>query len=196
MSTAPASLQRAAAALDRRGFLRLVSVAAAAGVLPAGCGRLPAALAPPAGAPLRVLAPRTWAAFTAATMRLVGPPGAALVASGSVAPAASADALLAGSPALAGPLVQGLWLLELGVRPLIAKWRPFTALDGPAQDGVLSDLAGSRLALKRALFAGLKSLAMATVYGTPAGRALTGYEGPFGLGRVTIADAMVGPEHR
>ena len=185
-------LARAAAALDRRGFLRLVGAAAAAGVLPAGCRAR--GLAPPPGTELRVLTPRTWATFTAATARLVGPRGAALVARGLVVPGRTADAVLAANPALAGPLVQGLWVLELGVWPLVWKVRTFTGITPGAQDLVLRELAHSRIALKRDLFAGLRSLAFLAFYGDPGARQLTGYPGPFGNGTVSIADAMARPD--
>jgi hypothetical protein len=183
-------LAGAAAALDRRAFLRLTAIAAGAGLLPAGCG---GGRAPRPGVELIVLSPRTYAVFTAAAARLVGPRGAALIHDGTVDPAAAADAILARSPTLAGPLTQGLLALEFGVWPLLPKVRPFTALSADGQDAVIADLAGSTVGLKRALYGGVRSLVMATFYATPASRALTGYPGPFGLGAVTIADAMVPP---
>ncbi len=60
----------------------------------------------------------------------------------------------------------------------------------PAQDAVLADLAASRLGLKRALFGGMRALALTMFYGAPAARGLCAYNGPFGTGSVTIADAM------
>jgi hypothetical protein len=183
------ALADAAAALDRRAFLRLTALAAGAGLLPAGCG----GGAPRPGVELVVLSPRTYSTFNAAAMRLVGPRGAALIADGTVDPGAAADAILTRSPTLAAPLGQGLLALEFGVWPLLPKLRPFTALSADGQDAVIADLAGSTVGLKRALYGGVRSLAMATFYATPASRALTGYPGPFGLGAVTIADAMVPP---
>ena len=90
-------------------------------------------------------------------------------------------------PALAGPLVQALWVLEWGVAPLVAKWRPFTALDGAGQDRVLEDLMRSRLDLKRDLFKGLKSLAMLTFYADPASRGRVGHPGPFDAAGIAAA---------
>jgi hypothetical protein len=102
-------------------------------------------------------------------------------------PARAADLWVARLPALSGPLVQGLWLLEWGVAPLVAKWRPFTALDGAGQDRVLEDLMRSRLDLKRDLFKGLKSLAMLVTYSTSESRTLVGYPGPFDAAGIAAA---------
>ena len=110
----------------------------------------------------------------------------------SVDVAAAADALLARAPALAGPMGQALAVLEFGVWPLVAKVRPFTALAGDAQDAVLEQLMRSRLALKRQLFAGVRSLALLAFYTQPQSRAVSGYPGPFGSERVPIGAAMVG----
>src|SRR5262245_12788764 len=186
----PPDLARAAGVLDRRGFLRLAGFATAAGLLPAGCSGLPAVYAPAPDAMLAVLGRRAYATFTAVAMRVVGPAGAELIGRRTVDVATMADGILAGRPALAGPLTQGLTLLEFGVWPLLPKVRPFTSLDGLAQDAVLADLAASGLTLKRALFDGLRSLVLTTFYAAPAARAFTGYPGPFGTGAVTIADGM------
>ncbi len=183
------ALTAAAAALDRRGFLRLTALVAGTGLLPSGCG----GGEPRPGVDLVVLSPRTYTVFNAAASRLVGPRGAALIADGTVDPGAAADAILARSPTLAAPLGQALLALEFGVWPLLPKLRPFTALSADGQDAVLTDLAGSTVGLKRALYGGVRSLVMATFYATHASRSLTGYPGPFGLGAVTIADAMVPP---
>jgi len=190
--TSPAELDvvRAARALDRRTVLRLLAAVGAGALLPAGCGGAPSALAPPPGASLAVLSPRTYAVMTAAAMRLVGPKGAALVADRTIDVGLLADAWLAGTPAIAGPIGQALLLLEFGVWPLVGKLRPFTALDTASQDAVLRGCMTSRLDTMRAVFRGVRSLAMVTFYGAPASRALTGFPGPFGSGTVTIADAM------
>jgi hypothetical protein len=137
-----------------------------------------------------VLSPRTYAVFTAAAMRLVGPDGAAVIAKRTVDVGLLADDWLARTPSIASPLGQGLWLLELGVWPLVPKLRPFTALGGDAQDAVLADCMTSRSDMKRALFRGVRSLAMLTFYGAPATRTLTRFPGPFGDDTVMIADAM------
>jgi hypothetical protein len=158
------------AALDRRGFLRLAGVAAAAGLLPSGCGAAPAALAPPPGLALHHLTPRTYAVFTAAAARVVGPAGAERIASRRLEPGARAEAFLAGAPSLAGALRQALLVLEFGAPPLLWKLRPFTALAPAAQDAILHELMGSRLALKRQLFAGVRSLALFACYADPTSR--------------------------
>jgi|CXWL01.1.fsa_nt_gi hypothetical protein len=181
----------ALAALDRRSFLRLAGVLAAAGVVPSGCGGVPPALAPPPDLTLRVLTPRTYGTFTAASARLAGPRVAELIAAGRIHPGRAADAWLARSPDVAGPLAQALLVLEFGVWPLVEKLRPFTALEAPAQDRVLDGLLRSRVALKRALWKGVRSFAMLAVYLEPEARALTGFPGPFGANGVTIGDAMV-----
>jgi hypothetical protein len=178
----------AGAALERRAFLRLAGVAVGLGLLPSGCSGVPEVLTPRSA--LGVLTPRTYAVFTAAAMRLVGPPGAALIADRRVDVGLLADDWLSRTPAVAGPLGQALLLLEFGVWPLFGKVRPFTALDGGAQDAVLGECMTSSLDTKRALFRGVRSLAMLTFYGAPATRGLIRFPGPFGSDSVTIADAM------
>jgi hypothetical protein len=188
--TAERDARAALAALDRRAFLRLAGAAAAAGLLPAGCGGVPEVLLPPPGLALRVLSPRSYATFQAAALRLAGPRSAVLVGTGALDPAATADAWLARTPALGAALGQGLALLEWGIWPLVAKLRPFTSLDGEAQDHTLEDLMRSHMDVKRDLFKGLKSLAMLAVYARAAARPLVGYPGPFD--RVGIEAAMRG----
>jgi hypothetical protein len=185
-----AALERSAATLDRRSFMRLVAAVAAAGLLPAGCESVPTALRPPSDTTLDVLGPRSYATFTAAASRVVGPAGAKLIAARTIDVGTAADAWLARTPELAGPLTQALVVLEYAVWPLVAKMRPFTALDEPAQDCVLGDLMRSRLDLKQAVFQAVRSLALLTFYSAPASRALTGYPGPFGDSKIGIASAM------
>lgn len=180
-------LARAALVLDRRAFLRLAGVAAAAGLVPAGCG---GGQAPADGTTLALLSPRQYATLTAAAARLVGPRGAALIRDRTVDPAAAADALLARSPQVGALIAQALTVLEFGIWPLLPKLRPFTALDGDAQDAVLQDLMTSSMALKQALFGGVRGIVMGAFYGNAATQPLTHYPGPFGLGAITIADAM------
>ena len=181
------------ARLSRRRFLRVAGVAAAAGVLPAGCRDLPPELVPPPDLVLGVLSPRGYATFRAVAMRMVGPRGAEAIlagaggGAGSIDPARAADRWALRVPALAGPLAQGLWLLEWGLPPLLAKWRPFTALDGAEQDRVLDDCMRSRLDLKRDLFKGLRSLALLTYYADPAGRAALGLPQPFDAAGIATA---------
>ena len=176
--------------LGRRQLLRTLGVLAAAGVVPSGCGGVPPALRPPPTVTLAVLTPRTYAVFTAAAMRIVGPRGAALVADRTIDVGRLADAWLVRAPALAAPLGQALLFLEFGVWPLVGKIRPFTALDPDAQDAVLAGCMTSRLDTKRAVFRGVRSLALLTFYGDAASASLTGFPGPFGGAGVTIADAM------
>jgi hypothetical protein len=160
----------AISALDRRGFLRLAGLAAASGLLPTGCGAAPPALLPPPDLELRFLTPRTWAVFTAASARVVGPAGARRIAERRLEPGARAEAFLASAPSLAGTLRQALLVLEFGIPPLLAKLRPFTALAPDAQDAILDELMGSRFATKRLLFGGVRSLALLACYGDPASR--------------------------
>jgi hypothetical protein len=187
---ASAELARAAATLDRRSFLRLVAVATAAGLLPSGCGNVPAALAPSPDRTLAVLSPRAYATFTAAALRVIGPAGAELIATRAIDVGVAADSWLARTPALATPVIQALGVLEFGVWPLLRKLRPFTALDGDAQDRVLDDLMRARLDLKAAIFQGLRALSLLSFYSAPASRALTGYPGPFGNEHVAITAGM------
>lgn len=185
-----AALERAAATLDRRAFLRLLGVASVVGILPAGCRGVPPALQPSADASLAVLGPRSYATFTAAASRIVGSNGAELIAARTIDVGTAADAWLARTPELAGPISQALVALEFGIWPLVSKLAPFTALDGQAQDRVLADLMSSRFELKQAVFQGVRSLALLTFYSAPASRALTGYPGPFGNAQISIASAM------
>jgi len=158
------------AALDRRGFLRLAGLAAAAGVLPSGCGDSSSALAPPPDLALRFLTPRTYAVFTAAAARIVGPAGAQRIEARRLDPGARTEAFLASAPSLAPTLRQALLVLEFGVPPLLAKLRPFTALAGEAQDAILRELMASRFATKRLIFGGVRSLALLACYGDAASR--------------------------
>jgi hypothetical protein len=186
-------LQRAAVALlalDRRGFLRAAALAAGAGLLPAGCSGPSQRWAPPADLELRHLTPRTYAVLDAAAVRIVGPRGAELVRAGRIDPARNTERFLARAPALAAPLRQALLVLEFGFQPLIAKLRPFTALEAAAQDAVLADLMGSRLALKRLLFNGVRSVSLANFYGDPASAALTHYPPGAPQPGVSIASAL------
>jgi hypothetical protein len=165
-------------------------VSAGLGLLPTGCGAVPASLAPPAGVTLQALTPRTYAVLSAAAMRMVGPRGAALVADRTIDAGMLADGFLARTPAVAAPLGQALLLLEFGVWPLLGKVRPFTALAPAGQDAVLTECMTSSLETKRAVFRGVRGLVMLTFYGAPASRATTGFPGPFGSDTVSIADAM------
>lgn len=160
----------ALSALDRRAFLRLAGLAAASGLLPTGCGSAPAPLLPPPGLELRFLTPRTFAVFTAAAARVVGPAGADRIAAGRMQPGARAEDFLASAPSLADPLKQALLALEFAVPPLLWKLRPFTALAPESQDAVLRELMDSRLAIKRLLFGGVRSLALLACYGDPVSR--------------------------
>jgi hypothetical protein len=173
------ALAEALAPLHRRAFLRLAGGALALGLVPSGCGGQPEALAPPPGRALQILSLRSYATFQAFAMRLVGPRGAVAIAAGEVDPAGAADEWVARLPALGAALGQGLALLEWGVWPLLPKLRPFTALDGPAQDRVLEDLARSRMDVKRDLYKGLKSLATLTTFSQPAARGWVGHPGLF-----------------
>ncbi len=160
----------ALSALDRRTFLRLAGLAAASGVVGAGCGPAPPALLPSAGLELRHLTPRTWAVFTAASARIVGPAGAEAIATRRLEPGARAESFLASAPTLASTLRQALLVLEFGIPPLLAKLRPFTALAPAGQDEILRELRDSRFEIKRLLFGGVRSLALLACYGDPASR--------------------------
>jgi hypothetical protein len=188
----PPSLEDALGSLEleRRVLLRSLGLAVGLACAPIGCSGVPASLRPPPDARLRALGPRTYAVFTAAALRIVGPAGAPLIADRRVDVGLLADQWLARTPAVAGPIDQALGLLEFGVWPLLGKLRPFTALDGAAQDAVLTECMRSRLETKRAVFRGVRALVLLAFYGSPATRPLTGFPGPFGAGAVTIADAM------
>lgn len=182
---------RELAMLDRRAFLRLVGVAAASGLLPVAC--LESAAPIPE---LVVLSPRAYATFNAAASRIVGPRGAELIRTREVDPALAADAFAARNRAIAATLGAALALLEWAPWPFVPKLRPFTSLDGPAQDRALDALMRARIDVLRDVFKGVKSLATLTFYANPASRTLTGFPGPFGSARVPIAAAMVDSEPR
>jgi hypothetical protein len=97
----------------------------------------------------------------------------------------------AGGGPTAAPLEQALLFLEFAVWPLLGKLRPFTRLDPVAQDAVLFELADSRVATKRRIFAGIRSLALMGFYASPEARALVRYPMGAALPPATIADAMV-----
>lgn len=183
-------LHDALARLDRRGFLRLTGAAAAAGVLPLGCGGVPAELAPPPGLALRVFDPRAYATFRAAAATVLGPAAAARAEAAGVDLAERADARLATVPAFAGPVRQALLALEFGVWPLVPKLRPFTALDAAARESVLRDLSTARWGLSRALFQGVRSFTWLAWYATPESHAAIAYPGPFGDRTASVHDAM------
>jgi hypothetical protein len=186
----PGELESLRRVLDRRAFLRLVAGAAALGILPSGCARGRDALGPPNGFAPRAFTPRSYAVLNAAAVRIVGPRGAEAIRARRIDPARGVDAILAPAPEVARVFEQALRFLEFGVFPLIGKLRPFTALDGTAQDAVLSELLHSRFELKRAIFGAVKSFATLGFYGSPESDPLTGYPGVFGGERVTIASAM------
>jgi hypothetical protein len=179
-------LARALGALDRRGFLRLVGVVGASGLLP-GCEAAPAGRAPGPEVHLRVLSPRGYAVVNAATERIVGHSGRQALGAGLVDPGARADAALAREPELADLLETALFALEFGVYPLLGKLRPFTALDGAGRDAVLRELMESRWAFKRTLFKAVKSVAVLAFYGSPVYQPVTRHPRVAG---VTIEDAM------
>jgi hypothetical protein len=185
-----ADLRSHLAALDRRGFLRLAGLAAAAGLLPAGCGGAPPVLGPPPGLALVHLSPRGYAVLNAAAARIAGPRGAALVETGRLDPARAAERFLAGAPDLAAPLGQALLLLEFAPWPLLGKLHPFTALPPAGRDAVLAELVGSRLETKRLLFQGLRSLSTLAFQGALAEGRPPGY--PVGAipEQARIDDAM------
>jgi hypothetical protein len=108
-------------------------------------------------------------------------------------PASRADAFLAGAPSLAAPLAEALLALEFAVWPLVGKLRPFTRLPPEAQDAVLAELAQSRFATQRRIFAGIRSIALLGFYASPEARALVGYPMGGGASTATIADAMAIP---
>ncbi len=184
---AEVELARSLAALDRRGFLRLAGLAAAAGWLPAGCRGAPGGAGPPPDLALRVLSPRSYAVVNAATERIVGDRGRAALRDGRVDPGSRADAYLAHEPGLAELLEQALFAVEFGVFPLVGKLRPFTALDAPARDAVLHELMGSRWSLKRNLFKGVKSIAVLAFYGSALYQPVTQLPGVAGVG---VRDAL------
>jgi len=101
--------------------------------------------------------------------------------------AAAADAWVARLPGLGATLAQALWVLEFGVHPLVAKWRPFTVLEAREKDLALEDLMQSRWDIKRDLFKGLKSMAMLAYYADPASRAAIGHPGPFDRQGIALA---------
>jgi hypothetical protein len=179
--------QASLARLDRRTFLRAAGVVLGAGVLPTGCGGVPPEIQPPPGVTLARFSARGYATFQAVAMRMVGPQGAEAIRARQIDPAHAADQWAVRMPALAGPLLQGLGLVEWGVVPLVAKWRPFTALDGAAQDAVLEDLMRSRLDLKRDLFKGLRSLAMLGFYSNARARTAVGHPGALAAAGITLA---------
>jgi len=178
------------ALLDRRGFLRLGALAAASGLLPVACSEAPPGAAPPPGLDLAHLTPRTYAVLNAAASSLVGPRGAEQVRARAVDPGRAVETLLADAPDLAGPLSQALLLLEFGVWPVLGKLRPFTALSDAGRGAILAELRGSRIALKRLAFNGIRTVSLLAFYGAVSESRPPG----FSIGAIPpdarIADAM------
>lgn len=162
--------------LHRRGFLRALGVAAAAGVLPVGCGG----------------AARRHALLHALTARIAGPAAADAIARGAVDPAEVAAAWLARMGPLADALGAALAVLEWGVWPLVPKWRRFSALAPGEQDAVLAHLRDGRWSVQRQLFAGVKTLCLLAWYSQPASHEAIGYPGPF----ADVSAAMTWSEER
>ncbi len=183
-----ASAYAAIAALDRRRFLTLSGTLLALGSGATGCGR--SELAPAPERALTHLSPRADATFQAAAVTILGAGPAALVRRGEIDPARLADAWLDRAPALAAPLQQGLLVLEFAPWPLLPKFAPFSTLDDAERERVIAHLADSTRDWKRALFAGLKSLACLTFYSAPPSRAISHYPGPLHRGPGGIEDAM------
>jgi len=181
------AVEEALTALHRRGFLQLAGAVAATTLFPSGCGAVSSELVPPPERVPFVLSARGYATFQAFSMSLVGPALAREIRTRALDPASAADAWVARQPALARTLGQGLVVLEWGVWPLLAKWRPFTALGDAERERVLARLAVSRIELLRDLYRGLKSLATLAVYTDPAARRVLGHPGPFAAEGIALA---------
>jgi hypothetical protein len=185
-----AEAREALVRLGRRRFLALGLGAAGAALAPLGCGDVPEALRPPAGAELRQLSPRAYATFTAAALRLAGPAAASAIRDGAIDAGLAADRWADREPGLGATLGLALGVLEFGIPPLVPKWRPFTRLSGGDQDRVLARLLGARFDVSRDVARGVRSLVFVSVYGSPVGARLAGQPPPYGDQRVSIADAM------
>jgi hypothetical protein len=178
---------------DARALDRAAGLAIGAGLLPVGCRGIGAEFAPRADVTLARFSERGYATFQAAALCIIGPIGAEMIRARRVDPARAADAWAARVPTLAGPLLQGLWLIEWGVFPLVAKWRPLTALDGAGQDRVLEDLMRSRLAWKRDLCRGMRSLALLGFYSDESARASVGQPAALDAGGISVAMSELPP---
>ena len=186
-----AGVVAAVAEFDRRTFLRVTLLATGMGAWSIGCAsNTPTWMTPPPDQPLQALSPRAYATLTAAGACIAGPRVAAEIVAGRLRPGPVADAWLARTPTLRDPLLQALTVLEFGVYPLMHKLRAFTSLTDTGRDTVLVGLRDGRLGLQRALFGGIRSMALLAVYLTPEAHALVDYPAPFGTDAVTIGDAM------
>jgi hypothetical protein len=183
--------QFAVEGLSRRRVLQAIAVLAGGTLGTAGCGRsTPPWLQPPANQTLTALSPRSYATLTAACARIAGPRVAQAITSQRLHPGLVADEWLGRTPGAPDPINQALTLLEFGIYPLVAKWRPFTQLDDAAQDAALRNLQQARLGMKRAVFGGIRSVALLAVYLSPDVGTLIPYPAPFGTDAISLADAM------
>ena len=161
----------ALAALDRRAFLRLAGLAAAAGVLPTGCGDVRRPARSTAGSPA--------ALSHAAHLRRLHGRGRAhrrtrrRAADRGAAPRSrcARRGLPRERPERSRPpCARRCSCSSSACRRCSRSCAPSRALAGEAQDAILRELMASRFATKRLLFGGVRSLALLACYGDAASR--------------------------
>ncbi len=172
------------AEITRRGFLKRslggTIALGAAGLLPAGCAKYPAA---PEG--LRVLDSKEYAILNAAAAIYVG----GGPASEGLDVAAFSDGVLSRLPEWVQKQVkQALALFEFG--PLLFAFtpKPFTALDPGAQRAYVDGWAQSGIAFRRTVHWALRQLCLGGYYMQSGAWKVIHYDGPW-IGRMAIPAA-------
>ena len=139
---------------------------------------------------LRVLDVRGFEVMVAVAARVVTVPGAdpATIAWGVD------EALSRALPDAQNDLVALLGLFENALPGLLldGRLRPFTQLDGPAQDRVLESWRDSRLVLRRGGYHALRKLCLGVYYGAPSTWPALHYAGPPDTTGVLYDDSQAG----
>jgi len=129
---------------------------------------------------LKVLDPSEYAVLMAIATRLI-PEGEGFPSVEQVGVGLNADRILAQTdPAAAREVKQLLNLFENALAGFLfgGRIRPLTDLAGADQDEVLRDWESSRLAIRRTGFAALRTLALASYFGSPLSWPAVHYSGP------------------
>jgi hypothetical protein len=129
---------------------------------------------------LEVLDPAEYSVLMAIAARLV-PDGEGFPSAQEVGVGLNADRILARTdPAAAKEVKQLLRLFENALAGFIfaGRIRPFTRLAPPDQDEVLGEWQSSRLEIRRTGFTALRTLVLASYFGSPASWPAVHYPGP------------------
>lgn len=147
----------------------------------------------PFGAPLGPLVslePKAFQTLAAFAARVVTAKGR-----DPIAIAQGVDKLLAGATPEARSDINkllGLFDNALGSFVLDLRVRPFTRLDGAAQDEAIKQWRDSKLAVRRTGYEALRKLCLATYYADESSWGPLGYDPPVGLNKIAYDDSKAG----